>query len=64
MVDRVKPWFMVNGLAHGSRIMVSGTWFMVHGALHKVLLENGGLPCIFPSISTLTLDTIVTLSGT
>ena len=38
MVDKVKPWFMVNGLAHGSRIMVlimvlfmvlCMVWFMV-----------------------------------
>ena len=50
----------VYGLVHG---LVSGTWFMVHGVLHNVLLEHGGLPCIFPSMSTLTLDTIVTLSG-
>ena len=34
MVNRVKPWFMVDGLAHGSRIMVLFmvllmVWFMV-----------------------------------
>ena len=27
-VDRVKPWFMVHGLVHGS-------WFMVHGFVVK-----------------------------
>ena len=32
------------------------------GVLHNVLPEHGG-PCIFPPMSTLTLDTIVTLSG-
>ena len=36
---------LVYGLVHG---FVSGTWFMVHGVLHYVLLEHGGLPCIFP----------------
>ena len=38
LVDRVKPWFMVNSLAHGS-----------HGVFHNVLLEHdGGLLCISP----------------
>ena len=45
MVDRVKPWFMVNGLAHGSRIMVLFmvwfmvqfmVWFLVHGSWFMV----------------------------
>ena len=36
---------LVYGLVHG---FVSGMWFMVHGVLHNVLLEHGGLPCIFP----------------
>jgi len=47
----------VHGFIHG---LVYGTWFV----LKNVLLEHGGLPFIFPSISTLTLDTIATLSGT
>jgi len=53
-------WFnlgSVHGFIHG---LVYGTWFV----LKNVLLEHGGLPFIFPSISTLTLDTIATLSGT
>ena len=25
-----------------------GLWYMVHGVLNNVLLENGGLPFIFP----------------
>ena len=53
MVDRVKPGFMVNGLAYGSvhgfvHGFVYGTRFIVHGVFHNVLLEHGGLPCIFP----------------
>ena len=51
MVDRVKPWFMVNGLAHGSRIMVLFmvwflvqfmVWFLVHGSWwvdHKIFVS-------------------------
>ena len=61
MVDRVKPWFIVHGLVHG---MVQeswfcswfcswfgswfGLWYMVYGVLNNVLLELGGLTCIFP----------------
>ena len=49
MVDRVKPGFMVNGLAYGFvHGFVYGTRFIVHGVFHNVLLEHGGLPCIFP----------------
>ena len=48
----------VHGFVHG---LVYG---LVHGVLNNVLLEHGGLPFIFPSRSTLTLDTIATLSGT
>ena len=36
---------LVYGLVHG---FDSGMWFMVHGVIHNVLLEHGGLPCIFP----------------
>ena len=32
----------VHGFVHG---LVYG---LVHGVLHHVLLEHGGLPCIFP----------------
>ena len=49
----------VFGLVHG---LVSGTRFIVYGVFQNVLLEHGGLPCI--SMFTLTLETIVTLSGT
>ena len=31
-------------------------WFMVDGVLHIVLLEHGGLPCIFPLNVHLDLD--------
>ena len=49
VVNRVKPWFMVNGLSYGSvHGFVYGTRFIVHGVFHNVLLEHGGLPCIFP----------------
>ena len=35
MVDRVKPWFMVHGLAHGSWILVLFmVWFMVLFMVH------------------------------
>ena len=40
---------LVYGLVYGSvHSLVYGTWFMVRGVLHNVLLEHGGLPCIFP----------------
>ena len=32
---------LVCGLVHG---LVCGTWFMIHGVCHNVLLEDGGLP--------------------
>ena len=57
MVDRVKPWFMVNGLAHGSRIMVLFmVWFLVHGSWFmvsfiKFFLNMVDYPVFFPSIN-------------
>ena len=48
---------LVYGLVHG---FDSGMWFMVHGVLYNVLLEH----VFFRPMSTLILDTIVTLSGT
>ena len=67
VVDRVKPWFMVHGLAHGLVYgfvhgLVYGTWFMV--SLIMFFLNMVDYPLFFPSISPLTLDTIATLSGT
>ena len=44
---------LVYGLVHG---FDSGMQFMVHGVLHNVLLEHGGLPCIFPFNVHLDLD--------
>ena len=39
----------VHGLDHGLvNGLVSGTRFIVHGVFQNVLLEHGGLPCIFP----------------
>ena len=80
VVDRVKPWFMVHGLAHGSWFMNLGSvhgfvhgfvhvwfmvWFMVHGSWFIMLFLNMvDYPAFFPSRSTLTLDTIATFSGT
>ena len=55
VVDRVKPWFMVHGLVYGA-------WFMV--SLIMSFLRMVDYPLFFPSRSTLTLDTIATLSGT
>ena len=58
MVDRVKPRFMVHGYFHGSvhgsvHSLVHGLVHdfrpMVYGVLSNVLLEHGGLPCLFPS---------------
>ena len=34
MVDRVKPWFLVHGLAHGSLIMDHGS-----GSVHMILVS-------------------------
>ena len=74
-VSSSEPWFMVNGFAHGSRIMVLFmvlfmVWFMVHDSEFMVsfimfFLNMVDYPVFFPSMSTLTLtlDTIVTLSG-
>ena len=43
----------VHGLVHGSvHCLVHGFVYMVHGVLHNVLLEHGGL--LFPLMSTLT----------
>ena len=36
---------LVYGLVHD---LLSGTRFIVHGVFHNVLLEHGGLLCIFP----------------
>ena len=36
-------WFMVWFM-----VLVSGTQFIVPGVFLNVLLEHGGLPCIFP----------------
>ena len=36
VVDRVKPWFMVHGLVHGSWFMVL---FMVSFMAHKILVS-------------------------
>ena len=49
----------VYGLVHG---LVYGTWFMV--SLIMSFLRMVDYPLFFPSRSTLTLDTIATLSGT
>ena len=50
MVDRVKPWVRVHGFDDGFvRGLVHGLWYMVDGVLQNVLLEHGGLLCIFPS---------------
>ena len=51
----------VNGFVHD---LVSGTWFMV--SFIMFFLNMVDYPVFFPSMSTLTLDTIVTvtLSGT
>ena len=35
----------VHGFVHG---LVQGTYFMVHGVHHNVLLDHGGLPCVPP----------------
>ena len=48
-------WFMVSFLVYGS-------WFMV--SFIMFFLNMVDYPVFFPSMSTLTLDTIVTLSGT
>ena len=37
---------LICGFVYG---LVCGTFFMVHGVHCNVLLEDGGLPCIFPS---------------
>ena len=50
---------LVYGLVHG---FVYGTWFMV--SLIMFFLNMVDYPLFFPSRSTLTLDTIATLSGT
>ena len=50
---------LVHGLVHG---FVYGTWFMV--SLIMFFLNMVDYPLFFPSRSTLTLDTIATLSGT
>ena len=50
---------LVYGLVHG---LVYGTWFMV--SLIMFFLNMVDYPLFFPSRSTLTLDTIATLSGT
>ena len=49
----------VYGLVHG---LVYGTWYMV--SLIMFFLNMVDYPLFFPSRSTLTLDTIATLSGT
>ena len=50
---------LVYGLVHG---LVYGTWFMV--SLIVFFLNMVDYPLFFPSRSTLTLDTIATLSVT
>ena len=55
MVDRVKPWFMVHGLAYGS-------WFMV--SLIKFFLNMVDYTVFFPVLSTLTWVTLPTLRST
>ena len=50
---------LVYGLVHG---FVYGTWFMV--SLIMFFLNMLDYPLFFPSRSTLTLNTIATLSGT
>ena len=50
---------LVYGLVHG---LVYGTWYMV--SLIMSFLRMVDYPLFFPSRSTLTLDTIATLSGT
>ena len=50
MVDRVKPWFMVNSLAHGSRIMaLFMVWFMVQFMVSfiKLFLNMVDYPVFF-----------------
>ena len=64
MVDRVKPWFIVYGLAHGLSYglvngLVYGTWFMV--SLIMFFLNKVDYP-FFPF--KVHPDTIATLSGT
>ena len=50
---------LVHGLVYG---LVFGTWFMV--SLIMFFLNMLDYPLFFPSRSTLTLNTIATLSGT
>ena len=50
MVNRVKPWIMVNGLAQGSLIM-----------FHLNMVD---FTVFFPVLSTLTWDTLLTLRST
>ena len=53
----------VHGFVHGFvHDLVYGTWFMV--SLIMFFLNMVDYPLFFPSRSTLTLDTIATLSGT
>ena len=77
VVDRVKPWFMVHGLVHESWFCSwfcsqsglwfgsgFGLWYMVMVSLIMFFFNMVDYPLFFPLRSTLTLDTIATLSGT